>query len=70
MSIIIFIKRDVLKNPLNGVTINKTIKNIDTAEHIHTFFVVSVKTVKLNAWFGESIFIIDIIFILLHSNIF
>ncbi len=45
----IFINNDVLKKLLNGVMMNRTIRNIEIAEHIHTFFVVSVKTVKLKA---------------------
>jgi hypothetical protein len=49
INIITFIKRDVLKKLLSGVIMNRTIKNIEIAEHIHTFFVVFVKTVKLNA---------------------
>jgi hypothetical protein len=45
---------DVLKKLLNGLIINKTMIPIEKAEHIHTFFVTSVKIVKLNK-FSESI---------------
>jgi len=45
---------DVLKKLLNGLMTNNIIIKIDIAEHIHTFFVSSVKIVKLNG-LGESI---------------
>jgi hypothetical protein len=38
---------EVKKKLLKGLIINITIKNIDTAEQVHTFLVVSVKVVKL-----------------------
>jgi hypothetical protein len=52
---------DVKKKLLNGLIINKTIKKIDIAEEVHTFFVVSVKVVKLKCVF-EFIYIYNKIY--------
>jgi hypothetical protein len=45
---IVFINNDVLKKLLNGLIIKRIIIKIDVAEHIHTFFVSFVKSIKLN----------------------
>jgi hypothetical protein len=47
----IFIIRDVLKKLLNGLIIKRTMIKIDVAEHMQTFFVSSVKSIKLNGAF-------------------
>jgi hypothetical protein len=39
--VMIFIKSDVLKNPLKGDTIKRIIRRMDTKVHKHTFLVKS-----------------------------
>ena len=46
--------RDVLKKLLNGLITKRTIIEMEMAEHVHTFLVMSVNIVKLNDLF-ESI---------------
>jgi hypothetical protein len=48
---------DVIKNLLNGLIINNSIKKIDIDEQVHTLLVVSVKVVKLKCSF-EIIYIL------------
>jgi len=57
-NITILIKIDVIKNLLNGLIINNTIRKIDIAEHVHTLLVVSVKVFKLKCS-SEFIYIIN-----------
>jgi len=47
MTMIIFINKEVKKKELNGLIINRTIKNIDKAEQLQTILVLSVNVVKL-----------------------
>jgi hypothetical protein len=59
-NVTIFITIDVKKKLLNGLIMNRTMKNIDKAENVHTFLVVSVNVVKLKCSF-EFIYIINYI---------
>jgi hypothetical protein len=56
-NITILMNIDVIKNLLNGLIINNSIKKIDIDEQVHTLLVVSVKVVKLKCSF-EFIYIL------------
>jgi hypothetical protein len=59
---------DVIKNLLNGLIINNSIKKIDIDEQVHTLLVVSVKAFKLKFSF-EIIYIINYIKIIYNNNL-